>query len=43
LRIKNVGHINSDSHLGLWQEGLMQLHQLVRKVKAKGHHKNIAA
>ena len=43
LRIKNVGHINSDSHLGLWQEGLTQLHQLVRKVKAKGHHKNIAA
>lgn len=43
LRIKNVGHINSESHLGLWQEGLTELHQLVRKTKAKGQHRKIAA
>jgi predicted alpha/beta hydrolase family esterase len=43
LRIKNVGHINSDSHLGLWQEGILQLHQLVRKARANVQHKNIAA
>jgi predicted alpha/beta hydrolase family esterase len=34
LRIKQVGHINSDSNLGLWPEGIKQLHQLVRKAKA---------
>jgi predicted alpha/beta hydrolase family esterase len=34
LRIKNLGHINSDSNLGLWPEGVRQLHQLVRKAKA---------
>lgn len=34
LRIKQVGHINSDSNLGLWPEGVKQLHQLVRKAKA---------
>jgi hypothetical protein len=33
LRIKQVGHINSDSNLGLWPEGVSQLHQLVRKAK----------
>lgn len=33
LRIKQVGHINSDSNLGLWPEGVRQLHQLVRKAK----------
>lgn len=43
LRIKNVGHINSDSHLGLWQEGITQLYRLVRKAKANVQHKNIAA
>jgi len=43
LRIKNVGHINSQSNLGLWQDGVKQLHQLVRKAKSNIHHKNIAA
>lgn len=33
LRIKQVGHINSDSNLGLWPEGVHQLRQLVRKAK----------
>lgn len=43
LRIKNVGHINSESHLGVWEDGVTQLHQLVRKAKANVQHKNIAA
>ena len=43
LRIKNVGHINSQSNLGLWQEGISELHQLVRKAKANVQHKKIAA
>jgi len=34
LRIKNLGHINSDSNLGLWPEGMRQLQQLIRKTKA---------
>ena len=33
LRIKNVGHINSHSNLGIWSEGIHLLHQLVRKSK----------
>lgn len=33
LRLKNVGHINSDSGLGYWPEGVQQLHQLLRKAK----------
>jgi len=43
LRIKNVGHINSDSKLGWWLEGIQQLHQLVRKVKIQAQNKFIAA
>lgn len=43
LRIKNVGHINSQSNLGLWQEGITELHQLVRKAKLTLHKKPIAA
>ncbi|GGY83216.1 hypothetical protein GCM10011613_30120 [Cellvibrio zantedeschiae] len=43
LRIKNVGHINSESKLGLWQEGVTLLHQLVRKAKVNLQHKNLAA
>lgn len=43
LRIEKVGHINSESNLGLWQEGITQLHQLVRKAKINVQHKNIAA
>jgi arginine decarboxylase-like protein len=33
FRIKNVGHINSQSNLGIWAEGIQLLHQLVRKAK----------
>lgn len=33
LRLKNVGHINSESGLGHWPEGVQQLHQLLRKAK----------
>lgn len=31
LRLKNVGHINSESNLGVWPEGITQLQQLLRK------------
>jgi predicted alpha/beta hydrolase family esterase len=44
LRLKNVGHINSESNLGYWPEGIQQLQQLVRKIKkAEGLHKRNAA
>jgi predicted alpha/beta hydrolase family esterase len=43
LRIKNVGHINSQSNVGLWQEGITELHQLVRKAKVNLQRKPIAA
>jgi predicted alpha/beta hydrolase family esterase len=33
LRIKNVGHINSESKLGYWADGVAELRGLVRKVK----------
>lgn len=33
LRLKNVGHINSDSNLGLWTEGMQQLQQLLHTLK----------
>lgn len=33
LRLNNVGHINSESNLGVWQEGVQELHQLVRRAK----------
>ncbi|RYY77154.1 MAG: alpha/beta fold hydrolase [Gammaproteobacteria bacterium] len=33
LRLKNVGHINSQSNLGVWSEGVHLLHQLIRKAK----------
>lgn len=36
LRLKDVGHINSESNLGLWPEGIQHLQQLIRKVK-KGY------
>ena len=29
---KQVGHINSDSNLGIWPEGVRQLHRLLGKV-----------
>lgn len=31
LRFKNVGHINSDSKLGLWPQGINELTSLLRK------------
>lgn len=33
LRLKNVGHINSESHLGFWPEGIQLLQQLLRSAK----------
>lgn len=33
LRLKNVGHINSESNLGFWPEGIQLLHQLLRNAK----------
>jgi predicted alpha/beta hydrolase family esterase len=35
LRIKGAGHINSDSHLGFWPEGVRELNQLTRKASIK--------
>ncbi|WP_331346278.1 alpha/beta hydrolase [Cellvibrio sp. UBA7661] len=49
LRLKNVGHINSESHLGVWQEGADELQSLLRKGLASAqqhefaHKKNRAA
>lgn len=43
LRIKNVGHINSQSNLGLWSQGISLLHQLVRKAKQHRVFKPLAA
>ena len=33
LRLKNVGHINSESNLGFWPEGIQLLQQLLRNAK----------
>lgn len=33
VRFKNVGHINSQSGLGHWPEGVLELQQLLRKTK----------
>ncbi|PUA27388.1 MAG: alpha/beta hydrolase [Cellvibrio sp. 79] len=35
LRFKNVGHINSASNLGDWQDGITQLQRLLRKANAR--------
>lgn len=35
LRIKQLGHINSESNIGYWPEGIRELSQLVRKIKSK--------
>lgn len=44
LRLKDVGHINSESHLGYWPEGIQYLHQFVRKIKkAEGLNNRSAA
>lgn len=37
LRLKDVGHINSESNLGIWPEGLRELQSLVRKTKRHPH------
>lgn len=36
LRLKDVGHINSESNLGIWPEGIAQAHELLRKAR-KSH------
>src|SRR6187431_588039 len=33
LRLKNVGHINSESNLGIWQDGVVLLQELLRKTQ----------
>ncbi len=38
LRLKNVGHINSESQLGSWPEGLHQLQLLLRKTRGLSSH-----
>ncbi|HSC67882.1 MAG TPA: alpha/beta hydrolase [Cellvibrio sp.] len=35
LRLKNVGHINSESKLGFWPEGLTQLQELLTKAQQR--------
>lgn len=35
LRLKNLGHINSESDIGLWPQGLHQLKILVRRLNVK--------
>lgn len=41
LRLKNVGHINSESNLGVWPEGIQQLQRLLRSAskQASPNHK----
>lgn len=41
FRFKEVGHINSESGLGIWVEGIEQLQQLLRKVKARTQAANL--
>lgn len=44
LRLKNVGHINSNSDLGIWPQGISELQQLLRKAKRNTHlHRDQAA
>lgn len=40
LRLKNVGHINSESNLGLWPEGIQLLQQLLRSATKQPNHIN---
>lgn len=35
LRIKHLGHINSESHLGVWTDGLAQLKALILKARTR--------
>jgi uncharacterized protein len=53
LRVKELGHINSHSNIGVWPQGLKQLELLVRRIKPKnavnkqlarsGHRNGVAA
>lgn len=43
LQLKNVGHINSDSNLGVWPEGLWELQQLIRKTHQQQKKNAVAA
>lgn len=43
LRLKDVGHINSESKLGFWADGVAELRGLVRKVKKNFLFGGIAA
>jgi predicted alpha/beta hydrolase family esterase len=36
LRLNNVGHINSESNLGFWPQGVAQLQELLRKTHQPG-------
>lgn len=46
LRIKQLGHINSESNIGYWTDGINELHQLTRKLglsrKAQSGNSGIA-
>lgn len=43
-RLKNVGHINSDSNLGVWPQGISELQQLLHKAQRnEGLHRPRAA
>lgn len=35
LRFKEVGHINAESQLGIWPEGIQELNKLTRKIPPK--------
>lgn len=37
LRLKDVGHINSQSNLGVWSSGLFELQHLIRKATREKH------
>lgn len=43
LQLKNVGHINSDSNLGFWTDGLWELEQLIRKTYQQRTQNVVAA
>ena len=43
LRLKDVGHINSDSNLGLWPQGIHELQKLIRKTHQRQKKISVAA
>ncbi len=43
LRLKDLGHINSDSNLGFWPEGLAELQQLIRHLHQRQKKTPVAA